>query len=79
MPCGVVDGVVVLPADGGFVVLAGGNVLIRTLTSSSEDSDSLDLDSFSYDRESSLRESLSSELILDCSESDESNLLRKGY
>ncbi len=87
MSCAVVvDGAVVLPAVDELV-LAGENVLDTTLTSSSEDSDSLDLDSldsdFSLDCESSLSsllESFSSELNLDCTESDESdesNRLRK--
>ncbi len=83
----VVDGAVFLPAVDELVVLAGENVLDTTLISSSEDSDSLDLDSldsdFSLDCESSLSsllESFSSELNLDCTESDESdesNRLRK--
>ncbi len=87
MSCAVVvDGAVFLPAVDELV-LAGENVLDTTLISSSEDSDSLDLDSldsdFSLDCESSLSsllESFSSELNLDCTESDESdesNRLRK--
>ncbi len=78
MSCAVVvDGAVVLPAADELVVLAGENVLDTTLISSSEDSDSLDLDSFDSDfcesSLSSLLESFSSELNLDCTESDESD------
>lgn len=63
---------VVAAVVGGFVVVLAGARVLGTMTSS-EESESLDSDSFDSEFES-----FSSELDLDCTDSDESDPLRKG-